>query len=868
MVDTGSLLPDFLNSLSQHQDQSQHQENNDEDENEEEGMGLPDFTFMSGGTSYTPNVNKKHGPPPAEQEELFEDDPVGTESFYGASHPAAAAFRSSPPPTVFGRLAGKKAKVTPEMRPLRLQPQPQPVLPQPQNAAEGEKPVASSSRKRKRDTPDLDSTLLAGEGLRSSMGMEDSPRSGRRMSMSMTSERFGGELDGEEMERDGSMWDDGVEDDTDVDEVPVLPAVESEAVDDESTSPEPSPAKVDRKGKGKAIEDSRRKSTSHTTPAQLAPPRATFATEEEEIRWALTSPEKSPEKSVRFLGHENSRNSPSISYNTSIQAPGERTRLLEASWAAERAAVSAKAREVGALTINDDEIEEDSIEAERIVEDIWAAEAEPRSEATPPKMGKGERTRLLEEEWRDEREEVKRQAVKVGAVMINDTVEEEEEEEEEREEENEDEYGAAPGGTTTLLNQDTEAFEQSLFQREQLQVPPVGALFTSSSTPYKRGSSLSDGEQTASSKSSPPPPTTSAKTPTSWWRSARARGFGASTTSASVSASASTSIEPPAKAVTAKAAPAKTTMAATPIAATTTTATTTITTKTATGATTAKERREARARQRAEAAAAARAALMAPPPPPPPPVEEVPEDESLNMLPNDLLTPPLSFTNAPAFPQMATPPTSNTTNSTVPIDSPTPIGPAWEKRHWRLLEKILHSSKTIPPPGSRLTYSVSIDDPGALDEDPDALLADPELNVSTMESGEMALVLGAKEVEAVRRFRERMKKEGSEREQWGVEEVAAKVGALVLAGVRRRRRAERDERARVEKGRGRGRVERVDKGKAVDRGGTVEKVTEKTANKGKGKYGAAGRAERMAERAEKRRRGESARAGDRLSDWL
>lgn len=298
---------------------------------------------------------------------------------------------------------------------------------------------------------------------------------------------------------------------------------------------------------------------------------------------------------------------------------------------------------------------------------------------------------------------------------------------------------------------------------------------------------------------------------------------------------------------------------------------------------TARERREARARQRAEvaaataaaaAAAAATEAVVAVTPPA--------ADESVNMLPDDLLTPPLSFA------------------STARIPSPPPIGPAWEKRHWRLLEGFVNMADAEPLAESRLTYLVSIDDPAALDDDPDALLADPGLTIATMETGEKALVLGAREIEAVRRFRERMESEGGEREQWDVQEVAAKVGALVLAAVRRRRRAEKSgkrtngmrEKARKKRAVEKGKEKAIEK---CEENNAVEKVKEKAAGKGKEKAGervkeiagkgkgkvaekmeekvaekekgsVLGRTEMAALRAERRQRG--TKLGSRLSHWL
>lgn len=708
MVDTNSLLPDFLNSLSHQQDPPAQGNMLDDDEED-----LPDFTFVSHGTSYTPHAHKKHGLPPAEPEPLFEDDPVGAETFYGSSKPD---FRSSPP-------ALFRAKITPVPKPLVALPEP-------------------AKRKRRRSVPALVNAVAASEGLRSSMGLEET---------TMTGERFGGALEEDEY---AELQEQESESDVEYSDLPV----EYLSLD---------------KGKSKA--------TSLEPPQELAnwAPSTSPAPPEEIINWALSSPSpppKSPEKSVRFVGHEDSRNSPSTLIENS------RSRILEATWAAEREAVARKAREVGTLTINSDEAEEDTLEAERIIADVWQAEEDARSEDSPRrKRGVGERTLLREREWQEEREEVKAKAKEVGAITIDTTREEE---------------GDATGGTTTLLSQDTEAFEESLYQREQqqMQPPASGSLFTSSSTPYKRGSSSS--RETASSRSSPPP-----VKGTSRWRGARGAASG------TISAAAKTTADAGSK---------------------------------------AKEKE----REKGKTTRKSRRPVVE--------MEEVAEaDEEANMLTEDLLTPPLPGDSASAPSEttpsenLPTPPASFITPAPAPAPAPVRatrraarfsrmaakpapppprVGPVWEKRHWKLLDRLLHSSSTVPPPNSRLTYLVSIDDPAALDDDPEALLADPALTVSNMPTGEKALVLGGKEVEAVRRFMERMKVEGGEVERgWGVEMVAGKVGALVVAEVRRRRREEVGVR---ERGAGKG------------HGG------------GKGEEKGVGRVER------------GRRKGARLSDWL
>ncbi|KAL7270025.1 hypothetical protein RUND412_007278 [Rhizina undulata] len=102
-------------------------------------------------------------------------------------------------------------------------------------------------------------------------------------------------------------------------------------------------------------------------------------------------------------------------------------------------------------------------------------------------------------------------------------------------------------------------------------------------------------------------------------------------------------------------------------------------------------------------------------------------------------------------------------------------GPKWRTDHWRQLDCILRSSKTLPaqPP---VQYYLPIEDLGAIKD------VIGRLRIG----GDGALVSGTRESAGVGKFL----REGGWEEGWTVADVARKVGAWVIAGERRRMREE------------------------------------------------------------------------------
>lgn len=442
LINTHDLIPGLRDSLQSHitlstqEEEGSEGEDEDEDRNEDRDedidMELPDFTYISTGVSYTPRVNKKRAlSPESPAGELFEDDPVGAESFYGVPIPTGL-FRSSPPPE-FSRdmitpvVAGEK---TPQLPP---------------RVPDG----SGSRKKRMRETPGLDSVLRAGEELRSSMGADSSP------GMEMRSERFGGTLDndGNIVATEGSPSARPRRKDS-IPEGVSYPNLQSRVASPSASEESAQPA--DRKGKGKSKAMPKRRRTAA---------KGYVEAEAEEVDWVPNTRGRniSPSKSAGLR-------------------PGERTRMLEDIWAQEREDVRRQAMEAGAITINE----------------------------SPS------RTMLLEQKWQDEREEVKRKAEEAGAITIDSTCWE---------------AAGADESTMTMAGQDTRAFEASIYNRFKMEgeavpeklfsgSPPKKAVVPGSSEGSAPGSFSSGGRmassalgirgESVSSHSSPPPtaPTT------------------------------------------------------------------------------------------------------------------------------------------------------------------------------------------------------------------------------------------------------------------------------------------------------------------------------------------------------------------------
>jgi len=616
LISAHSLLPDFRDSSSRHHQTLPTQ---DEEEEEEEGadtdvdMALPDFTYIDTGASYTPRVTKKQGLPiEPPEEELFDGEAVGVESFYGAPIPPGL-FRSSPPPE-FSREISSRDMITPHIPGVEKTPQLPPRLPD-----------GDSKKKRARETPGLDSILRAGEDLRSSMGTDSSP------GMEMRSEHFGGALDNDDEDdrvmlveesspsarvgKGGSFSGEAVK----------YPRVEETASNTVTGTASPSASeqstkRTDRKGKGKAkaTEKRRRSDTDDVEWGQAKTAKV--------IRLDR-SPAKSPSKSVRFQ-------------------PGERTRMLEDIWAQEREEVRKQAEEVGAITID----------------------------ASPSK------TVLLEEKWQEEREEVKRQAQDAGAITIDTTIWEQ---------------AGTDESSSSLAGQDTKAFEESIYNRIRIdeEAAPEKLFPASAMKKSRTGPSSSAGSSSSTG---------------------RKYGIGSSTIGIR-GESVSSRSSPPPTAPTTMYQPSTREQAIAQISADTT------------------------------ATRPATAASNAP--------------NTSNMLPPDLI-------------QLSAP-------------APDPESSGWTQNHWKLLETILHSRKTVPPVSWKRRLLVSIDDPLKLSVD--GLLEDDDVEIVQSREG-MWLRLSTRETYAVARF---LRKKQVKTEGWEEKAVAGKVGAIVLAAVRRRKREER-----------------------------------------------------------------------------
>lgn len=99
----------------------------------------------------------------------------------------------------------------------------------------------------------------------------------------------------------------------------------------------------------------------------------------------------------------------------SNRTPSNRTLLLEQQWAAERAANSARALEVGAITINDDDGSDTS--SHHISTPKTASTPNTSSTRSPSQAG--DRTQLLEEQYAASRLAVIQRAQEIGAITIH-----------------------------------------------------------------------------------------------------------------------------------------------------------------------------------------------------------------------------------------------------------------------------------------------------------------------------------------------------------------------------------------------------------------------------------------------------------------
>ncbi|KAG0137831.1 hypothetical protein HOY82DRAFT_316460 [Tuber indicum] len=326
----------------------------------------------------------------------------------------------------------------------------------------------------------------------------------------------------------------------------------------------------------------------------------------------------------------------------------------------------------------------------RILEDIWALEREEvrkqaeevgaiTIDASPSK------TVLLEEKWQEEREEVKRQAQDAGAITIDTTIWEQ---------------SGTDESSLSLAGQDTKAFEESIYNRVRMDEEAApGKLFPASAMKKSRNEPSSSAGSSSST--------------------GRKYGIGSSTIGIR-GESVSSRSSPPPTAPTTMYQPSTREQAMAQISAGTT----------ATRPTTASSNSP-----------------------------NANSSNTSNMLPPDLI-------------QLSAP-------------APNPESSGWTQNHWKLLETILHSRKTVPPESWKRRLLISIDDPPKLSAD--GLLEDDDLEIVQSREG-MWLRLSTRETYAVARF---LRKKQVKMEGWEEKVVAGKVGAIVLAAVRRRRREER-----------------------------------------------------------------------------
>ncbi|KAG0636264.1 hypothetical protein HOY80DRAFT_978372 [Tuber brumale] len=321
----------------------------------------------------------------------------------------------------------------------------------------------------------------------------------------------------------------------------------------------------------------------------------------------------------------------------------------------------------------------------RILEDIWALEREEvrkqaedvgaiTIDASPSK------TVLLEEKWQEAREEVKRQAQDAGAITIDTTIWEQSRTDE---------------SSLGLASQDTKAFEDSIYNRIRMDEEAAPEkLFPSSAMKKPR-----DGPSSSACSSS---------------STGRKYGIGSSTIGIRGESISSCSSPPP-TAPTMMYQPSTREQAMAQMSASTT--------------------------------------------PTRPTTAASGSSDAPNMLPPDLI-------------QLSAP-------------APNPESSGWTQNHWKLLETILHSRKTVPPASCKRRLLVSVDNPPKLSAD--GLLEDDDVEIVQTREG-MWLRLSTRETYAVARF---LRKKQVKMEGWEEKIVAGKVGAIVLAAVRRRRREER-----------------------------------------------------------------------------
>ncbi|PWW74730.1 hypothetical protein C7212DRAFT_298786, partial [Tuber magnatum] len=323
-------------------------------------------------------------------------------------------------------------------------------------------------------------------------------------------------------------------------------------------------------------------------------------------------------------------------------------------------------------------------EQTRMLEDIWAKEREEvRRQAEEVGAitidASPSRTVLLEEKWQEEREEVKRQAQDAGAITIDTTIWEQ---------------AVTDESSLSLAGQDTKAFEESIYNRVKMdeeaapeKLFPASAIKKSRTGPSSNaGSSSSIG---------------------------RKYGIGSSTIGIR-GESVSSCSSPPPTAPTTMYQPSTREQAMAQISANTTATRPTTTTSNA--------------------------------------------SSTSNMLPPDLV-------------QLSAPESN-------------PESSGWTQNHWKLLETILHSRKTVPPASWKRRLLVSIDDPPKLSADD---LLEDDVEIVQSRQG-MWLRLSTRETYAVTRF---LRKKQVKAEGWEENVVAGKVGAIVLAAARRCRRGER-----------------------------------------------------------------------------
>ncbi|CUS15640.1 unnamed protein product [Tuber aestivum] len=324
-------------------------------------------------------------------------------------------------------------------------------------------------------------------------------------------------------------------------------------------------------------------------------------------------------------------------------------------------------------------------EQTRMLEDIWAQEREEvRRQAEEVGAitidASPSRTALLEEKWREEREEVKRQAQDADAITIDTTIWEQ---------------AVTDESSLSLTGQDTKAFEESIYNRIRMdeEAAPEKLFPASAMKKSRTGPSSNAGSSSSTG---------------------RKYGIGSSTIGIR-GESVSSRSSPPPTAPTTMYQPSTREQAIAQVSANTT------------------------------AARPTTAASNA--------------SSTSNMLPPDLI-------------QLSAPESS-------------PESSGWTQSHWKLLETILHSRKTTPPASWRRRLLVSIDDPPKLSAN--GLLEDDDVEIVQSREG-MWLRLSTRETYAVTRF---LRKKQVKAEGWEEKVVAGKVGAIVLAAVRRRRRGER-----------------------------------------------------------------------------